>query len=132
MLAWRSIRSLSDPRVFRGWLYSIAHTALLQSARREARAKRGSNHEMGAVADGQPEPGDVAGRRERRVEAILSALAVDAAGISAAADHAVSRRGGLPGRSGGNWRSQTARCGGLLNRGMAMLRHEKVKRTDLE
>src|SRR5580704_15499062 len=40
LLAWRSIRSLSDPRVFRGWLYSIAHTALLQSVRREARTGR--------------------------------------------------------------------------------------------
>src|ERR1700677_4785137 len=40
LLAWRSIRSLSDPRAFRGWLFSIGHNLLLQSVRREARAKR--------------------------------------------------------------------------------------------
>src|SRR3954468_10066659 len=40
--AWRSIRSLSDPRTFRGWLNTIAQRVVIDSARKNARKKRGS------------------------------------------------------------------------------------------
>jgi RNA polymerase sigma-70 factor (ECF subfamily) len=130
LLAWRSIRSLADPKSFRGWLYSIAHTALLQSVRREARGKRsGSNGEMTAVADTRPEPADAAGQRERR-ETILALLRsmpqeyrlpltmryLDGADYETIGRELAITNGSLR---------------GLLNRGMNLLR-EKVKRTKLE
>ena len=39
--AWRRISSLSDPKLFRGWLNSIAKGVVVDSARSAARKKRG-------------------------------------------------------------------------------------------
>jgi RNA polymerase sigma-70 factor (ECF subfamily) len=130
LLAWRSIRSLVDPKSFRGWLYSIAHSALLQNVRRESRkGRRGSNDQMAAVPDGKPPPSDAAGQSERR-ETILALLRsmpqeyrlpltmryLDGADYETIGRELAITNGSLR---------------GLLNRGMAMLR-EKVKRTNLE
>jgi RNA polymerase sigma-70 factor (ECF subfamily) len=138
LLAWRSIRSLSDPLAFRGWLYSIAHSALLQSVRRDSRAKRdvkkvsrNSNHEdqMQSVADRHPHPPEEADQRERRetVLALLRSmpqeyrLPLTMRYIDGADYQTIGRELAI---TNGSLR-------GLLNRGMAMLRG-KVRRTDLE
>jgi RNA polymerase sigma-70 factor, ECF subfamily len=130
LLAWRSIRSLSDPKSFRGWLYSIAHTALLQSVRRESRGKgSGSNGEVTAIADARPEPADAAGQRERR-ETILALLRsmpqeyrlpLTMRYLDGADYETIGRELAI---SNGSLR-------GLLNRGMNLLR-EKVKQTKFE
>jgi RNA polymerase sigma-70 factor (ECF subfamily) len=138
LLAWRSIRSLSDPRVFRGWLYSIAHSALLQSLRRELSAKRSSNcaahgsnhgHEMETIADKHLHPSDEIDQRERRetVLALLRSmpqeyrLPLTMRYLDGADYQTIGRELAI---TNGSLR-------GLLNRGMAMLR-TKVRRTDLE
>src|SRR5271154_1702717 len=75
LLAWRSIRSLSEPKAFRGWLFSIGHAALLQNVRREKRKKTkdSSGGVIEGLADGRPTPAEMAGLGERR-EAILALL----------------------------------------------------------
>src|ERR1700761_4075337 len=45
LLAWRSIRSLADAKAFRGWLWTIAHSALLQDVRRNLKRKSAGAHE---------------------------------------------------------------------------------------
>src|SRR5436309_6405417 len=40
LLAFRSLHRLVDPAGFRPWLLTIAHTALVDAARRDARQKR--------------------------------------------------------------------------------------------
>src|SRR5579871_2039177 len=48
LIAWRSIRQVSDASGFRPWLLSIAKTATLDAVRRENRKKRSA---PGAKAD---------------------------------------------------------------------------------
>src|SRR6516165_2024105 len=40
LLAFRSLRKLTDPAGFRPWLLAIAHNVLIDAARRDARQKR--------------------------------------------------------------------------------------------
>src|SRR2546421_13105890 len=40
LLAFRSLHRLADPAGFRPWLLTIAHSALIDAARRDARLKR--------------------------------------------------------------------------------------------
>jgi RNA polymerase sigma-70 factor (ECF subfamily) len=56
LLAWRSIRSLSDPRVFRAWLIQIAHTAVIDASRRETRKKRAGIHQATQVYSEESDP----------------------------------------------------------------------------
>src|SRR3954469_3443539 len=41
LVAWRSIRQVSAPGGFRSWLFTIAHSVVVDAARRESRKKRG-------------------------------------------------------------------------------------------
>jgi RNA polymerase sigma-70 factor, ECF subfamily len=128
LLAWRSIRSLSEAGAFRAWLFSIAHSVMLQNIRRESRTKRvGSNDQMEAVSDARPGPAEAAGSRERR-EKILALLrsmpgeyrlALTMRYLGGADYETIGRELAI---SNGSLR-------GLLNRGMAMLRAQINDRT---
>ncbi len=128
LLAWQSIRSLTKAQAFRGWLYSIAHSVMLQNVRRESRGK-GARHEMNEAADGRPGPLEAAGVREER-ERILGMLRsmpgeyrlpLTMRYLSGADYETIGRELAI---SNGSLR-------GLLNRGMAMLR-ARMKQSELD
>ena len=78
LVAWRSIRQVTDASGFRAWLTSIAHTVAIDAARREGRKKRGSAKQpaaaeaMAAVADGGASPAQSAEREEERERALAA------------------------------------------------------------
>lgn len=130
LLAWRSIRSLADPGAFRAWLFSIAHSVMLQNIRRESRGKRvGSNDQLEEATDSRPGPAEAAGTCERRekILAILRSmpgeyrLPLTMRYLGGADYETIGRELAI---TNGSLR-------GLLNRGMAMLR-EQIKRSDME
>ncbi len=131
--AWRAIRRLSDPGAFRPWLYSIAHSALLDNLRRESRKKRAGGMVNGealeAVAHDGPSPEQAAEGRERR-QHVLAALRsmpqeyrlpLMMRYLGSADYEMIGRELAV---SNGSLR-------GLLARGMAMLR-ERMKREHLD
>jgi RNA polymerase sigma-70 factor (ECF subfamily) len=131
--AWRAIRGLSDPSAFRPWLYSIAHSALLDSLRRESRKKRSAGMVNGealeAVAHDGPSPAQSAEGRERR-QRVLAALRsmpqeyrlpLVMRYLGSADYETIGRELAI---TNGSLR-------GLLARGMAMLR-ERLKREHLD
>ncbi len=87
--AWRNIKSLADPRAVRGWLFSIAHRQMVDSARRRSRWKRSIRDPAGNISrnssrdiagdsllmiqDPAPMPDDAANAREQRGR-VLAAL----------------------------------------------------------
>jgi RNA polymerase sigma-70 factor (ECF subfamily) len=128
LTAWRSIKSLNNPQAFRPWLFSIAHTALLQTVRRESRQRHaGSDEQLAGMADENPGPAESAELRERR-EAVLATLRampteyrlpLTMRYLGGADYQTIGRELAL---SNGSLR-------GLLNRGMAMLRAQ-LKETE--
>src|SRR3954469_17459883 len=40
LIAWKSIRQVSEPSGFRSWLFTIGHSVVVDAARRESRKKR--------------------------------------------------------------------------------------------
>ena len=79
--AWRSLHALSDAKVFRQWLNSIAHGVVVDAARYEARQKRGGaarqdENAMLQLADGRPTPAESSEQDEQRrhVLAVLRGL----------------------------------------------------------
>jgi RNA polymerase sigma-70 factor (ECF subfamily) len=60
LTAWRRIAQLKDPSGLRPWLFSIAHSTLIDSIRREGRKKRSGMREgdeaLSKVADGGAPP----------------------------------------------------------------------------
>ena len=81
LLAFKSLRTLSDPKAFRGWLLSLAHNASVDAARRGQRKKRTAGPQAGhealaEVPGSMPEPGDQAVKNELRgrVLALLRGL----------------------------------------------------------
>jgi RNA polymerase sigma-70 factor, ECF subfamily len=128
LLAWRSIRSLKDAHLFRSWLFSIAHSVMLQHLRRESRGKRvGGNDGMEGISDVRPGPAEAAGLRERREKllAVLRSmpgeyrLPLTMRYLGGADYETIGRELAI---SNGSLR-------GLLNRGMAMLRAQ-MKRSE--
>jgi RNA polymerase sigma-70 factor (ECF subfamily) len=77
LLAYRSLRRLQDPDGFRPWLLTIAHNALIDSARRESRLKRTAPGNGETPLDKVPanglSPEDAAQREELRQQ-VLSVL----------------------------------------------------------
>ena len=75
--AFRSVRKLAEPANFRTWLLTIAHNALTDAARRDARRKRTSpsvvETPLSAVATAGPSPDEAASREEVR-QKVLAAL----------------------------------------------------------
>src|SRR5947208_15819204 len=41
LIAWKSIRQVSEPAGFRSWLFTIGHSVVIDAARHETRKKRG-------------------------------------------------------------------------------------------
>ena len=79
LIAWRSIRQVSEPSGFRSWLFTIAHSVVVDAARRESRKKRlpQRNREdadvIGTIAAAEASPASVAEKNEER-EQVLSVL----------------------------------------------------------
>ena len=79
LIAWRSIRQVSEPAGFRSWLFTIAHSVVVDAARRESRKKRlpQRNREdadvIGTIAAAEASPVSVAEKNEER-EQVLSVL----------------------------------------------------------
>jgi RNA polymerase sigma-70 factor (ECF subfamily) len=124
LIAWRSVRQLRDGSGLRPWLFSIAHSVVVDAARRQLRRKRAGGHDppeaMDAVADKAAPPDESAQRQEQRqrVLAVLRSLPEEyrlplTLRYIAGADYeTIGQQLGL---SNGSLR-------GLLNRGMARLR----------
>jgi RNA polymerase sigma-70 factor (ECF subfamily) len=124
LVAWRNIRQLTDPTGFRAWLFSIAHSVLVDSIRREARKKRSGTRvgeeRLQELSDRSPAPDESAQREEARQQVLTVLrslpeeyrLPLTLRYIAGADYEQISRQLGL---SNGSLR-------GLLNRGMARLR----------
>jgi RNA polymerase sigma-70 factor (ECF subfamily) len=130
LIAWRSIGQVTEPAGFRTWLFSVAHSALVDATRREGRKKRaGTKSATGtdaleALADTAPAPPEAAASREQR-ERVLRVLRsmpdeyrlpLTLRYLGGADYDTIGRQLGL---TNGSLR-------GLLNRGMAKLR-ERMK-----
>ena len=124
LLAWRKVRQVTDTTGFRPWLFSVAHSVVVDAARREARKKRAGNRQdsdvLLRIADRSEAPEAAAQREETRQE-VLSLLRslpeeyrlpLTLRYIGGADYETIGRQLGL---SNGSLR-------GLLNRGMARLR----------
>jgi RNA polymerase sigma-70 factor, ECF subfamily len=83
LLAFRSLHRLADPAGFRPWLLTIAHSALVDAARRDARRKRAApprtDTPLAAIPGTGPQPDEAAQREEarQRVLAVLRSLPED-------------------------------------------------------
>jgi RNA polymerase sigma-70 factor (ECF subfamily) len=75
--AFRSVHRLADPAGFRPWLLAVAHTALVDAARRDARRKRSppawADTPLSAIPGGGPRP-DAAAQREEVRQQVLAVL----------------------------------------------------------
>lgn len=124
LVAWRNVRQVTDASGFRSWLFSIAHSVLIDSLRREGRKKRSGTRvgpeRMDEVSDRTPAPDESAQREESRQQ-VLSVLRslpeeyrlpLTLRYIGGADYETIGRQLGL---TNGSLR-------GLLNRGMARLR----------
>lgn len=136
LLAWRSLKQLTDPDGFRPWLMSIAKSVVIDAARRDGRKKRntgGSRKDddvLGSIADQRsPPPSDGMQREEQRqrVLTLLRSLPEEyrlplmLRYLQGSDYETISRELGL---SNGSLR-------GLLSRGMALLR-DKATQAGLE
>jgi RNA polymerase sigma-70 factor (ECF subfamily) len=128
LIAWRSIRSLAKAQSFRAWLFSIAHSVMLQNVRRDSRGKR-VRDEMEDAADARPGPAEAAGLSEQR-EKILAMLRsmpgeyrlpLTMRYLGGADYETIGKELAI---SNGSLR-------GLLNRGMGMLRAQ-MKRSEID
>jgi RNA polymerase sigma-70 factor (ECF subfamily) len=76
LVAWRSIRQVSDSGKLRPWLISIAHSTAIDAARRSGRKKRSAggtradDREMLRLADGKPTPPETIEQKEQRERAL--------------------------------------------------------------
>ena len=124
LVAWRNIRQVTDPAGFRPWLFSIAHSVLVDSLRRDARKKRSGarvgTDRLHELSDRSPAPDESAQREESRQQ-VLSVLRslpeeyrlpLTLRYIAGADYEQISQQLGL---TNGSLR-------GLLNRGMARMR----------
>ena len=134
LVAWRSIRQVTDASGFRPWLMSILHTATIDAQRRESRKKRGGAERRNEgeatylrLADDRPTPSESTEHKEERERtlAVLRSLPSEYRQVLmlrylAGADYEeISRQLAL---TNGSLR-------GLLHRGMAMLRAELGEKT---
>ena len=128
LIAWRSIGQVTEPAGFRTWLFSVAHSALVDATRRDARKKRGAGgsnagaEALGALADPGASPPQAAESHEQRqrVLRVLRSmpeeyrLPLTLRYLGGADYDTIGRQLGL---SNGSLR-------GLLSRGMAKLREK--------
>src|SRR5436853_598240 len=79
LVAWRSIRQVSEPSGFRSWLFTIAHSTVVDAARRDSRKKRLPQRNraeadvIGTIAAAEASPAAAAAKKEER-ENVLSVL----------------------------------------------------------
>jgi len=77
LVAWRSIRQVSEAKAFRVWLLSIARSVVVDALRRETRKKRSGPHAdpaaLDELADASADPADAASAKESR-EKVLAVL----------------------------------------------------------
>jgi RNA polymerase sigma-70 factor (ECF subfamily) len=79
LVAWRSIRQVTEASGFRSWLFTIAHSVVVDAARRDSRKKRtgGKTREeadvIGTIAAAEPGPSSAAEKSEEQ-EKVLSVL----------------------------------------------------------
>jgi RNA polymerase sigma-70 factor (ECF subfamily) len=126
LVAWRSIRQVSAPSGFRSWLFTIAHSVVVDAARRESRKKRSAPRGrdkadvIGSIAAAEASPAAVAEKNEER-EKVLSVLRslpeeyrtpLMLRYIGGADYHSIGQQLGL---TNGSLR-------GMLSRGLSMLR----------
>ena len=77
--AWRSIRTLSDAKTFRGWLSTIAQRLVIDAARKDSRKKRGGRgatregDALLSIASNAPSPSDRVEQDDER-QRVLSIL----------------------------------------------------------
>jgi RNA polymerase sigma-70 factor (ECF subfamily) len=126
LCAWRSIRGLADPKVFRPWLNTIARSVMADAARRELRKKRkgrrSSEDSIDTLPDARPTPSQDADRRDQqeKVLAVLRSMPEEyrlplmMRYLAGANYETIGRELAI---TNGSLR-------GLLSRGMAMLREE--------
>jgi RNA polymerase sigma-70 factor (ECF subfamily) len=129
LVAWRSIKQVTDPSGFRSWLLSIARTVTIDATRREGRKKR-TGMRMSADVIGQipaqsPSPPEVVVGEESRqkVLALLRGLPEEyrlPLMLRYLSDHDYETIGRQLGLTNGSLR-------GLLNRGMTLLRERAAK-----
>ena len=124
LTAWRKIRQLQDVSGLRPWLFTISHSIVVDSIRRQSRQKRGGGHEqvdaLDDVRDPRSAPDESAQREEsrQRVLAVLRSLPEEyrlpltLRYIGGADYETIGQQLGL---TNGSLR-------GLLNRGMARMR----------
>jgi RNA polymerase sigma-70 factor (ECF subfamily) len=132
LVAWRSVRQITDPNGFRPWLLSIARSVAVDSARRDGRKKRTSggtrqqSDVLGTIPDHRSQsPPDEMEREEsrQRVLVLLRSLPEEyrlplmLRYLQGSDYQTISRDLGL---TNGSLR-------GLLNRGMAMLRDKATQ-----
>src|SRR5436305_14321257 len=75
LLAFRSMRRLTDPAGFRPWLLAIAHNVLIDAARRDARLKRAgpvAPAPLSAVPAAGSSPPEAAGRDALRGRGLVA------------------------------------------------------------
>ncbi|HVT89100.1 MAG TPA: sigma-70 family RNA polymerase sigma factor [Tepidisphaeraceae bacterium] len=129
--AWKRIESLDDPKMFRGWLNSIAQGVLIDSAKRDSRKKRGLSSkraELQTLTDDSPGPGRSLELDEQRNEVlnVLKTLPNEYRDVLtlrylSGADYAtISKQLAI---SNGSLR-------GLLHRGMKLMREQLGIATD--
>lgn len=124
LIAWRKIRQVTDPSGFRSWLFTIAQSVAIDSARRERRKKRAGTRQaddrLHLMPDRAPPPDESAQQAEsrQRVLAVLRSLPeeyrlpITLRYIAGADYETIGQQLGL---TNGSLR-------GLLHRGMARLR----------
>src|SRR3954471_13675437 len=79
LVAWKSIRQVTDAKGFRSWLFTIAHSVVVDAARRDSRKKRSPQRTRedadvsGTIAAVEASPAAAAEKNEER-EKVLSVL----------------------------------------------------------
>ena len=129
LVAWRSIKQVTDPTGFRTWLLSIAHTVAIDAARHDSRKKRSgqrvSSDVLGQIPARSPGPVDslMAEESRQRALALLRELPEEyrlPLMLRYLHDFDYETISCQLGLTNGSLR-------GLLNRGMTMLRDRAVK-----
>ncbi|HSZ55144.1 MAG TPA: sigma-70 family RNA polymerase sigma factor [Tepidisphaeraceae bacterium] len=77
LIAWRSVRQLRDGSGLRPWLFSIAHSVVVDATRRRLRKKRMADYEPHEAMESVPdraEPPEESAQREEERQRVLTVL----------------------------------------------------------
>ena len=124
LTTWRRLSQVTDPKGFRSWLFTVAHSVVIDAARRDSRKKRSAIHVgtgvlagVSAPSDGPDQAAEQNEERQRVLSALRSLpeeyrLPLMLRYIGGADYETIGRELGI---SNGSLR-------GMLGRGMAMIR----------